>query len=478
MTRRARRTVLAGVVALGAGCGDSSLPAAPDVFSIELTPTAAVLVVDETVTLQAVALDGTGAAVTGVPIVWSSSDTTVFTVDAGGTITGRGRGTAVATARSEGVVGSAPVTVEEGWMVRSLSVGFEYACAIDLTRRAYCWGRNSSWQIGNDLSGLSDRPHLVSADLRFLEIAAGASHTCGITTDSVAVCWGDNSSGRLGLGTAAPRTPTPPTPVAAAGIKFAHVTVDREHTCAVPGDGAGMCWGYNGDGRLGTGTTTTTMEPAGVVGGFAFDTIAVGRDFTCGLDREGRASCWGGYGDDQLGFAVDSTCLATGCNRQPQAVSSGLRFSSIAPTRTGGTELVGPQSHACAVELGTGQAYCWGGNDYGQFGNLFDAGWTTPQPVAVGGGLRFSRLVSRGLRTCGVTVDGEAYCWGVIGGVARPPEPVAPQERFLTLDLGADFGCGITPRGLAMCWGNNQYGQLGRGSRADSPEPVRVVHPR
>jgi alpha-tubulin suppressor-like RCC1 family protein len=42
---------------------------------------------------------------------------------------------------------------------------------------------------------------LVGAGLVFRSVSAGLAHTCGVTTDSVAYCWGLNSSGQLGIAT-------------------------------------------------------------------------------------------------------------------------------------------------------------------------------------------------------------------------------------------------------------------------------------
>ena len=49
------------------------------------------------------------------------------------------------------------------------------------------------------------------------------------------------------------------------GVSFAAVRVGGEHTCGVTAGGAAYCWGYNGYGELGDGTTTNRLTPVRVV---------------------------------------------------------------------------------------------------------------------------------------------------------------------------------------------------------------------
>ena len=65
--------------------------------------------------------------------------------------------------------------------------------------------------------------------------------------------------------------------------------------------------------------------------------------------------------------------------------------------------------HTCALSI-TGNAYCWGFNDFGQLGDGSTTGSLTP--VLVSGGIRFSSISTRGGHTCGVTSVGDMYCWG------------------------------------------------------------------
>ena len=44
-----------------------------------------------------------------------------------------------------------------------------------------------------------------------------------------------------------------------------HISADYDHTCARLTDGTLRCWGHNGFGQLGNGTTTTSPIPVTVI---------------------------------------------------------------------------------------------------------------------------------------------------------------------------------------------------------------------
>ena len=55
------------------------------------------------------------------------------------------------------------------------------------------------------------------------------------------------------------------------------------------------------------------------------------------------------------------------------------------------------------------------------------------------------------------------------------PVAVAGGHAFASVSAGLSFSCGLTTAGAALCWGFNGFGQLGDGTRADSPVPVAVA---
>jgi len=51
----------------------------------------------------------------------------------------------------------------------------------------------------------------------------------------------------------------------AGGVTFAAVRANEYHTCGVTAAGAAYCWGQNGSGQLGDGTTINRLTPVRVV---------------------------------------------------------------------------------------------------------------------------------------------------------------------------------------------------------------------
>ena len=104
-------------------------------------------------------------------------------------------------------------------------------------------------------------------------IAAHLYDTCA-TVGGVAKCWGSNGSGRgrgssLGVGQSYSQTPYSAVPLtlSSLGTNVAALSIgpDSYHACALANGGV-MCWGDNGSGQLGDGTTVASDAPLQVVG--------------------------------------------------------------------------------------------------------------------------------------------------------------------------------------------------------------------
>ena len=99
--------------------------------------------------------------------------------------------------------------------------------------------------------------------LRFQQLTAGGSHTCGLTEAGRAWCWGRNGFGQLGDGS----TRDSPVPMPVRGeLRFARLSGGGAHTCGESRSGDLYCWGNNIQGQLGDGTRENRMFPVRSVG--------------------------------------------------------------------------------------------------------------------------------------------------------------------------------------------------------------------
>jgi alpha-tubulin suppressor-like RCC1 family protein len=326
------------------------------------------------------------------------------------------------------------------------------------------------------------------AGLRFTTVSAGRGRfACALTPEGKAYCWGPNGGGQLGDGTTTNRL-SPTEVLQPSGVSFTQITTGFAHTCALTAAGQAYCWGSNTVGELGSlpalspdpVTAPRAVEQAGV----SYVTIVASASRTCALDAAGTAYCWGNNSDGLLGVGVAPAPpdLSTLYITRPRAVAqpAGVSFSGLARAETSlGT--------MCGLTP-AGQAYCWGLNNVGQIGDGTTENRSTPTPVTQPTGVAFAAVSTEGSQSCGVTASGAAYCWG------RNTD-----GSFGNGSFGGD-GAALPPTAAATSSGpwqtvrvGNQYacglntsgrvfcwgsgGRLGNGSFTLSTVPVEVLLP-
>jgi alpha-tubulin suppressor-like RCC1 family protein len=191
-----------------------------------------------------------------------------------------------------------------------MSGGSGHSCAALGNGALKCWGRSNAGQLGNDSLVNSRVPvDVVGMAADVIEVANGGAHTCAVRT-STASCWGLNSVGQLGIGvsggTAANRR-VPVEVTGATGIRA--VAAGASHSCALSAGGAVTCWGDNGSGVLGTGSSspdisTTPLQVSGLTSGV--DELRAGALHTCVLSETDTIRCWGDNTYGQLGTGTTS----------------------------------------------------------------------------------------------------------------------------------------------------------------------------
>ncbi|MCL2173995.1 IPT/TIG domain-containing protein, partial [Candidatus Saccharibacteria bacterium] len=366
---------------------------------------------------------------------------------------------------------------------KQISAGGYHTCAIASDDQLYCWGNNNYGQLGDGTNNNSSTPIAVAGPLSGIaikQISVGGNYTCAIRADNDQLyCWGYNGYGQLGDGTSGSGADkSVPTAVTSPldGVAVSQVTTSYSYTCAIrASDGQAFCWGYNNDGQLGDGTTASSPIPvavAGVLSGVAVKQIAAGGSHTCAIRAsDEQAFCWGGNGHGQLGDGTTSD------QPTPTAVAGPLGGMAIKQIAAG-------NQYACAIRASDDQAFCWGMNDLGQLGDGTGGSYGDENdiPTAVVGplsGVAVEQIAPGEYHTCAIRAsDGQAFCWGWNyvgqlgdGTLADSSSPVAvtsPLSGVSIKQISAgyyDYTCAIQAvNGQIYCWGDNYRGQLGDGT--------------
>src|SRR5438445_3740214 len=105
-------------------------------------------------------------------------------------------------------IGSRSGTAPSSPPFAAVSTRGDHTCGVTAAGAAYCWGSNTYGQLGDGTTTERLSPALVAAPagVSFVAVRAGSSHTCGLTAAGAAYCWGRNSSGDVGDGTTTDRS--------------------------------------------------------------------------------------------------------------------------------------------------------------------------------------------------------------------------------------------------------------------------------
>lgn len=235
--------------------------------------------------------------------------------------------------------------------VTDVAVGYDHTCALTVAGEVYCWGSNSSGQIGDGTNQQRLRPTRVGGLVNVVELSARIWHNCARTAAGEIWCWGYDyqaTPSRVdGLGT------------------MISVAAGGEHSCAVDDLGRGWCWGSNRYGALGNGVFDVgDSPPVQVINLTDVAAIATSWNNTCARTTSGGVWCWGANDVGELGTGSTASISAPG------------RVGNLAPADV----LSAGELHTCAVTVGPAAA-CWGSFSHGQLGNGDSSPTLKPVPV-------------------------------------------------------------------------------------------------
>jgi alpha-tubulin suppressor-like RCC1 family protein len=357
-----------------------------------------------------------------------------------------------------------------------VSAGGGHSCALMPDRTVWCWGQNTTGQLGDNSTADSTVPVQVQNLPPAINVGAGHDHTCAVDTANAVWCWGNNAYGELGNGTT---SVSQALPVPVQGIAALQVSAGDGFSCAVTMAHTVDCWGDNNYGELGSGTYADSSVPVKVKNLANVTQVAAGFYHACALEARGTVWCWGDNGDGELGVGTSPVTS----NKPLQVGMQNATFVAAG------------FSDSCAIGNAPGDLLCWGANNVGQLGTGDFTEHATPAQVAslnsgvsqVGLGEDFGCAIA-------ATPGATALCWGdsdgygqlgngsfhiddpfptLVFGLQVPPSggPGGPSQ----IAVGGHHACVVTVPGKVECWGKNLTGALGDGATLDRAIPTPVI---
>lgn len=404
-----------------------------------------------------------------------------------------------------------------------VAAGAFHACALRTDGTLWCWGLDTSGQIG---TGSTDpiflRPTQAGTASNWALVRAGGSSTCGLDDDAKIACWGAGTSGQVGDGTTTSKfIPTPVVPPMDV-VGWKALDVGANHACAIATggttDGGIYCWGANARGQLGDTTTTTRTTPTGPVAGGKWESVATGSEFTCAVAADHTLWCWGldtsrQLGDNSVtnksapvqeasgasdwvsvtaanawacGTKTDGTRWCWGANAVGQA-GNGTIVAIATPTQIdpGATDwktVDGGDFAGCGLR-GVGELWCWGDGSQGQTGQPGNESILTTA-TRVGADEDWKHVASGQRFACGVRVDGRVRCWGAASQGAiglgytsdrSAPDAIGDDPTWVSVAAQLDSACAIDAAGALFCWGRNAFGEVGDGTVVSKAAPAPIA---
>ena len=431
---------------------------------------------------------------------WSPANTGGWSISPSkGNVLGGQQATITPPKRSRGIRFS---QISAGGYQSGGSPGFSVGVASD--GNAYAWGNNQYGQLGQDPDKTPTQktpvrvplPDGVASGFTYTQVAAGGAHVLAIGSDQTVYVWGANDHDQLGDTTTGHSKPQPVRDTDGQPFKAVQVSAGAYDSAAISPDGRVYTWGSEGNNYFTYSTSkptpTLSRDPNGSSQGLHATQVSVNWSFIMALGTDGSVYTWGYNNYGQLGngtaTGTTSTTYAADPARVPDPKDTSKAFKAVQISAGG--------FHALAISQ-DGTAWAWGYNDYGQLGDGTEI--SRPTPTQVGNPTDSSQpfqvaQISAGvIHSLAIDKSGAAWAWGrntngQLGDnttsnqpTPRRVSPPAGQGNAGTglaaarINAGRGQSLAIGQDGNTYAWGDNQHGQLGNGSLAQSSTPTLVA---
>ena len=340
-----------------------------------------------------------------------------------------------------------------------------HSLAIDDAGQIYAWGNNYQDNPDNisgpvNISGEGDLP----SKGRILAISAGISHSLAIDDAGQIYAWGYQENGRLGNGNTTTSFHNTPINISNKGDiasrNIVAISAGEKHSMAIDYTGRIYTWGNGDDFRLATENNNDRATP--VYGNMYWTStsivaISAGGEYSMAIDHNGQIFTWGNGGQGQLGTNSTQTEL------NPTNISG----NGDLPNYMG--------KYIASIEF--------------KDDTVFD------KDVTIKGGLMGSEniieiksIVAGTQHSLAIDSAGGIYAWGRGDygklGTGNTNNQITPVKISGNGDLGSSsiiaisaswsHSLAIDAAGDIYAWGSGTYGKLGRGNTNDQTSPVKI----
>ena len=188
-------------------------------------------------------------------------------------------------------------------------VGDTSGAGIKTDGTLWTWGGNNLGTLGNNTMVDSNVPIQIGTDTNWKTLEVGQAHIIALKTDGTLWGWGNNFQGQLGIGTTTASGVRVPTQIGTA-TDWKTISSTYNHTLAIKTNGTLWAWGRNDyTGQLGDGTTTNRIVPTqiGTATNWAF--ISAGDHHSMAIKTDGTLWTWGNNDGGELGTGNTTTYL-------------------------------------------------------------------------------------------------------------------------------------------------------------------------
>lgn len=292
--------------------------------------------------------------------------------------------------------------------VSAIGVGQNHVCYITKPNgKLFCFGSNNVGQLGNgtNTNAAISAPVAVMSSYSFKEVGAGTNHTCAIRSDDLIFCWGQDGLGQLGRGSTLGDTTLPVQISSANGLTTAKGLSVGIKSCAIrTSDNLAFCWG----GIIANGTYNWTSNPTPFSEGIAVKSISTGVYHTCVLrNSDSYVLCKGDAANGQLGNGSTTFKVAFTALSAPFAANPA-------------TQLYSTYRQGYAITANE-ELYAWGINNNSQIGLANTTAFVgVPLYRIINGSHspahdinKVTKVVGNINMTCAISKgDKKTYCWG------------------------------------------------------------------